>query len=350
METAVEVVGTPQTFITQAIQQGLSVEHLERLMALQERWQANNAKMAFVEAMKTFQSECPVIEKRKKIFEKGSTTKVRYQYAPLDNIIAQVGGLIAKHNLSYSFKTTNNEKDIIATLRITHIMGHSEENSFVVPIGTEEYMSAVQKYGARRTFAMRYAFCDGFGILTGDEDTDATKETIQDEPERKEKYNTNTGEIHPRPESVNHNGKDVSFKVFDPKVEQITFGKFSGTEWITLDKGYLEWIVKNGQPQSKQKAEATLKYLENMQSQQPVVDDLAEVFDKPKEETLKINDTEKKTKALIAIGKATSEAKLSAVVKTAASYLDTGELTEETHKEIMEMVETRRKTLKGEKA
>lgn len=346
-ETALEVGGTPQQFITQAIQQNLSVDHLERLMALQERWQANQAKMAYVEAMKSFQAECPIIEKRKKVFEKGSTTKVRYQYAPLDSIVEQIKSLIAKYGLSYSFRTTNNEKDIIATLRITHVLGHTEENSFVVPIGTEDYMSAVQKYGARRTFAERYAFCDGFGILTGDEDTDATKETIQDEPQ--EKYNTNTGEIHPKPQTVTKNGKDVSFKVFDPKVEQIAFGKYSGMEWITLDKGYLEWIVKNGQPDSKQKAEATLKYLENGQSQVEVKDDLDAVFGKKEPETLAINDTEKKTKALIAIGKATSEAKLDSVVRTAAGYFDAGELTEETHKEILEMVETRRKTIGGKK-
>jgi hypothetical protein len=29
--------------------------------------------------------------------------------------------------------------------------------------------------GSARTFAMRYAFCNAFGILTGDEDTDARK-------------------------------------------------------------------------------------------------------------------------------------------------------------------------------
>jgi hypothetical protein len=106
-------------------------------------------------------------------------TKVRYAYAPLDSIVEQTRDLIAKYGLSYSFKTTNDEKNITATLRITHIIGHSEENSFVVPIGTEGYMSDVQKYGARRTFAERYAFCDGFGILTGDEDTDATPESLK---------------------------------------------------------------------------------------------------------------------------------------------------------------------------
>ena len=36
-------------------------------------------------------------------------------------------------------------------------------------------MTAQQMVGSARTFAMRYAFCNAFGILTGDEDTDARK-------------------------------------------------------------------------------------------------------------------------------------------------------------------------------
>ena len=40
-------------------------------------------------------------------------------------------------------------------------------------------MSDVQKYGARSTFAKRYAFCNAFGIMTGDDDTDGN--TIEEE-------------------------------------------------------------------------------------------------------------------------------------------------------------------------
>ena len=36
-------------------------------------------------------------------------------------------------------------------------------------------MSAQQKVGAALTFAKRYAFCNAFGIMTGDEDNDANQ-------------------------------------------------------------------------------------------------------------------------------------------------------------------------------
>jgi hypothetical protein len=50
----------------------------------------------------------------------------------------------------------------------------------VVPLGTEAFMSEVQKFGARATFAKRYAFCDAFGIITGDKDNDGAVDNKQE--------------------------------------------------------------------------------------------------------------------------------------------------------------------------
>ena len=57
---------------------------------------------------------------------------------------------------------------------MTHILGHSESSDFEVPIDTEGYMTAPQKYASALTFAKRYSLCNALGISTGDEDTDAT--------------------------------------------------------------------------------------------------------------------------------------------------------------------------------
>ncbi len=62
---------------------------------------------------------------------------------------------------------------MIATCKITHILGHSETSTFEAPIDKDSYMSAPQQYAAASTFAKRYAFCNALGILTGDEDNDA---------------------------------------------------------------------------------------------------------------------------------------------------------------------------------
>jgi ERF superfamily len=165
-----------ETLIQQAITQGASVETMEKLLAMRKELRAEAAKEAFDEAMANFQRDCPIIKKTSKVYEKNSTTKVRYTYASIDSIVDQVKSLISEHGLSYTLRVKNDEKMLTVTCRVTHKLGHSEESDFTVPISSEQYMSDVQKFGARSTFAKRYAFCNAFGIMTGDGDTDVVEE------------------------------------------------------------------------------------------------------------------------------------------------------------------------------
>jgi len=178
---------SPMALISKAIESNISVETMEKLMNLQERWDKKKAKEAFDEAMAKFQEECPVIVKDTKVYEKGQQNiqeaqrKVRYRYAKLDSIVRQTKGIIAKNSFSYLIKTVIDKEFLIAICRVTHSAGHSEETDFKVPIGGEEFMSDVQKYGARMTFAKRYVFCNAFGILTGDEDVDGQADDKKDD-------------------------------------------------------------------------------------------------------------------------------------------------------------------------
>ncbi len=162
-----------EMLIAKAIDKDTSVEVMEKLLAMRRDFLAEQAKKAFDESMAKFQEECPVIEKTKAVYEKGSTTKVRYKYAVLDSIVSQTKGAIASNGLSYAFDELKDEQFTTIICIVTHIAGHSRQTSFKIPIGSEAYMSDVQKYGARMTFGKRYSFCNAFGITTGDEDNDA---------------------------------------------------------------------------------------------------------------------------------------------------------------------------------
>lgn len=167
-----------ERLISLAIQEKTPVEYLERLLVMRREMRAEKAREDFYIAMSKFQAECPVIVKDKIVYEKNSETKIRYKFAPIDSIEKQVKPLLVKHGFSTRDNVIQNEKMIGAVCIVTHTGGHSEETKFEVPIGSEQYMSEVQKYGARVTFAKRYAYCNALGIRTGDEDTDATQETI----------------------------------------------------------------------------------------------------------------------------------------------------------------------------
>jgi hypothetical protein len=156
-----------------ALEQGHSVETIERLVALRERMKAEWAREQFFAALSEFQAEVPAVAKTKTVMNKDGRT-VRYKYAPLDAIVEPVKPALRDHGFSYTIKPVQDEPGQLTAVVIAHHKdGHGEETRFTVPIDTDSYMTSPQRVGSARTFAMRYAFCNAFGILTGDADDDA---------------------------------------------------------------------------------------------------------------------------------------------------------------------------------
>jgi hypothetical protein len=174
---------SPMVMIDRAIEKNVSIEVMERLFVLQEKWDAKMAKKAFDEAMSAFQGECPIIKKEKD----GGETKQglrAYKYAPLEAIIEKVKPILAKHGLSYSFDVTVNGQNVTAICIAKHILGHSEQSTMEVPLGTKTgIMSNSQVTAGTSTFAKRYAFVNIFGIVTEDEDNEKNLEKTSSAPQ-----------------------------------------------------------------------------------------------------------------------------------------------------------------------
>ncbi len=160
--------------IARAIDKNTPVETMEKLLAMRRELKEEQAKEAFFLALAQFQAECPIISKEKKVHDKEEKGgKLRYSFAPLDAIIKQAGPHLQNNGLSYTFKSKQTDMEYTAICISQHSLGHSESTEFTVPIDAKAYMNAPQKVGSARSFANRYAFCNAFGILTGDEDNDA---------------------------------------------------------------------------------------------------------------------------------------------------------------------------------
>lgn len=172
---------SPETLIAQAIDKGLPVETMEKLLMMRKELKAEFAKEAFDQAMAHLQGDLTVITKDKKVdfTSKRTGNRTTYSYAPIDSIVRQTKDPIARNGLSYCFTTEQTDSSLTATCTVKHSLGHRESTSFRVPLDPEAFMSAPQKVGAAMTYAKRYAFCNAFGIMTGDEDPDAVD---NDEP------------------------------------------------------------------------------------------------------------------------------------------------------------------------
>lgn len=156
-----------------AVHKGADVETLERLMALRERMQAEQAQRAYYDALAAFQAECPAIDRRKGIPDRDGN--VKYRYAPLDDIQAQVRELLRTHGFSYRFDTTPVEGGMQVACIATHREGHTERSVWVVPRVDVPKANAAQNSSASMTYGMRRTFCNVFGILTADTDTDGVE-------------------------------------------------------------------------------------------------------------------------------------------------------------------------------
>jgi hypothetical protein len=154
-----------QKMIELAITSNADIDKLERLMDLQERWEAKEAKKAFNAAMSSFQSTCPTIIARKQGHN--------YKYAPMCDVVSQVGKLIADNGLSYRFEQTSNGGNIFITCIVSHLDGHSERLTIDAQDDKTGSKNSVQAKGSTITYLKRYSFLGSFGIATADEDIDA---------------------------------------------------------------------------------------------------------------------------------------------------------------------------------
>lgn len=204
---------TPEMLIQQALDQSVSVEALGKLLAMRKELKEEMARDAFMRDLAGFQGECPVITKTKAVLNKDKKS-IRYQYAPLDDIIEQISPYLSKWGFSYTIQTVN-EKDppaILSILTAHHVEGHSRDTEFRCPIGSTDFMTLQQAYASASTFSKRYCIQNGFGVITGDEDDDAQSGDNLVEEEKREvvkssKYKADEKQIFKDVKNKHFNGK-----------------------------------------------------------------------------------------------------------------------------------------------
>ncbi|MEM1973707.1 MAG: ERF family protein [Thermoplasmata archaeon] len=177
-----------------AIEKGLAVKSIEKIIQLRENLQKEISKREFFKSLTQFQKEVPVIQKDQVVLNKDGS--VRYKYASLDKITETIKPFLTKYGLSYRFETHFEEKHIEIKCIITHIMGHSEVTSFKIPVDSSPNMSDIQKYGSSITYARRYALSLALGLTTDEDDDGNTQNhiTLPDSKDINLKHNPDASE------------------------------------------------------------------------------------------------------------------------------------------------------------
>ncbi len=164
---------TPGDLLRIAVEGGADLDRLERLMALQERWDANEARREFVQAMTEFKREPLDIFKRKHVSfttRDGDTTS--YNHATLADVADVVVPAMARHGLSHRWDVRQEAGRIHVTCVVTHKRGHSETVALDAAPDDSGKKNNIQRVASAVTYLQRYTLLLATGLATKDQADD----------------------------------------------------------------------------------------------------------------------------------------------------------------------------------
>lgn len=118
---------SPASMMLKALGQGASLEQVEKMMDLQERWEKREAEKAYNEAMAAFSAEAIEIIKRKQVdYANSKGGRTQYKHAELSDVVDAVKPALARHGFSYRWDTQQTPDWLSVTCILKHRLGHSE--------------------------------------------------------------------------------------------------------------------------------------------------------------------------------------------------------------------------------
>lgn len=155
-----------------AVSNGADITQLEKLMDLQERYEANQAKKDFNGAMSKFQSLLPVIEKTGIVDYTTNKGRTYYDYAKLEDIAKAIRPALKETGISYRFNQTQNQGWITVTCIVTHASGHSEISELTSQPDVSGGKDPLKAIASAISYLRRYTLTGSLGIVAGGEDDD----------------------------------------------------------------------------------------------------------------------------------------------------------------------------------
>ena len=161
---------TPMTMIDRALASNATPETLERLLALQERWEANEARKAFDEALAAAKAEIPVILKNRKVDFTSPKGRTHYAHEDLSEIARTIDPILGKYGLSYRFRVKTEQGHVHVTCIVAHRDGHFEETTLSAGHDQSGNKNSIQAVGSTITYLQRYTIKAALGLAASDDD------------------------------------------------------------------------------------------------------------------------------------------------------------------------------------
>ncbi len=168
---------TPAVLIMSAVQSGTDLVQLEKLLELQERWDANQAKKVFSDAFARAQKGMNAVAKKK------FNPQTKSKYADLGDVIEGAKPIYTNEGFSVIFYEgdTALPEHVRIYADILHSKGHKETYHFDVPmdgkgIQGNANMTKIHAKASSVAYGRRYLMCMIWNIPTQDIDGNEPKE------------------------------------------------------------------------------------------------------------------------------------------------------------------------------
>jgi hypothetical protein len=141
---------------------------LSALLDVKSRWEADEARKAFVVAMADFKNHAPTILKNKQV----SFSQTKYKHATLDNVCDILIPALSKVGISHRWDVKQANGLIEVTCILTHVLGHSERTSMTGEPDKSGSKNPIQSIASATTYLQRYTFLAATGMAVRDTDND----------------------------------------------------------------------------------------------------------------------------------------------------------------------------------
>lgn len=162
---------TPMQMLQYAVERGSDIAVVEKMMLLAERWEANQARRAFDEAMAGAKAEMPVISKNRTVDFTSQKGRTHYRHEDLGEIARVVSPILGRHGLSYRFRVNTESKTATVTCIITHRDGHTDDtNTLSCAHDDSGNKNAIQQLGSAITYLQRMTLKAALGLAASNDD------------------------------------------------------------------------------------------------------------------------------------------------------------------------------------
>ena len=151
----------------------VDIDKFERLMAMKERVEDRLAKQAFDNAIALAKGELgPIVKNRKVDFtsKREGGARTNYRYEDFAAVASAVDPVLARHGLSYRFRSEQQGQRLKVTCRVSHADGYGEETTLEAANDESGNKNAIQSVGSAATYLQRYTLKLALGLAASNDD------------------------------------------------------------------------------------------------------------------------------------------------------------------------------------